>query len=100
METTSAAQGPCDVTVKVSKVTVTKGLKITQFLPDAPGEDATPEEKKKHEVLVAHENAHRDLCKEVFDLVSDKIIKDVFKTFPKEFKFPAGDRVRLVISRQ
>lgn len=76
--TTSAAKGPCDVTVKVTKVTVTKGLKIIQFLPDAPGEDATAEEKKRHEVLVAHENAHRDLCKEVFDLISDKIIKDVF----------------------
>lgn len=27
----------------------------------------------------------------VFDLVSDKIIKDVFKTLPKEFKFPLED---------
>lgn len=80
-------RGGCTITVTVNKLTITKSLKLTQFLPPEPGEGATEVEKQQFQTLKSHEDAHVQLCKDVFDLVSDKIIKDVFSKFPKTFTF-------------
>ena len=76
----------CTVEVTVKQVDVTVGLEITVFLPPAPGDDASAEEKKAFAVLKAHEEGHVKICREVFELVAKKITEDVFKDFPKTFK--------------
>jgi hypothetical protein len=67
-----------------------RALAIDPLRPE-PAQDASDEEKSQYNTLIAHENAHARLCQDVFDLVSDKLIKEVFGKFLSPFAFDLPD---------
>jgi len=71
-------------------------INITTYLPPAPAADASPEDQAKYATLKAHEDGHKDIAQNTFDLINKDILEKhcskVQKVYTKTMPDPGDDK--------